>query len=120
MPRAIAQAYQEGRLRLEDIDETCIGGHLYTTGLADPDLLIRTASELRISNFLLWQISYSEFYVTDTLWPQFDERSLEEAFLAYARRDRRFGAIDTAASSPQPSGQNAEVLNWAASGPAFL
>ena len=98
--RAIARAHQEGRLRLEDIDEACIGEHLYTAGLADPDLLIRTASELRVSNFLLWQISYSEFYVTDTLWPQFDERSLEEAFLAYARRDRRFGAIDPCAPIP--------------------
>ncbi len=95
--RAIAQAHQEGHLRLEDIDEACIGRHLYTAELADPDLLIRTARELRVSNFLLWQISYSEFYVTDTLWPEFDERSLEEALLAYARRDRRFGAIDTAA-----------------------
>jgi undecaprenyl diphosphate synthase len=99
--RAIAQAHQEGRLRLQDIDEACIGGHLYTAGQADPDLLIRTASELRVSNFLLWQISYSEFYVTDTLWPQFDERSLEEALLAYARRDRRFGAIDAAAGPGQ-------------------
>ena len=95
--RAIAQAHREGRLRLEDIDEDCIGAHLYTAGLPDPDLLIRTASELRVSNFLLWQISYSEFYVTDTLWPEFDEASLEKAFLAYARRDRRFGAIDAAA-----------------------
>jgi len=92
--KAIAQAHKEGRLGLEDIDEKCISEHLYTVELADPDLLIRTASELRVSNFLLWQISYSEFYVTDTLWPQFNEESLESAFLAYARRDRRFGAID--------------------------
>jgi len=91
--RAIAQAHKDGRLRLEEIDETCISAHLYTAGLADPDLLIRTASELRVSNFLLWQISYSEFYVTDVLWPQFDRESLEAALLAYARRDRRFGAI---------------------------
>jgi undecaprenyl diphosphate synthase len=98
--RAIAGACKEGHLRLEDIDETCISEHLYTAELADPDLLIRTASELRVSNFLLWQISYSEFYVTDTLWPEFDERSLEEAFLAFARRDRRFGAVDTAAPGP--------------------
>ncbi len=93
--RAIAQACQEGRLRLEDIDEDCISQHLYTAQLTDPDLLIRTASELRISNFLLWQISYSEFYVSDALWPEFDEKSLEKALLAYARRDRRFGAIAT-------------------------
>lgn len=95
--RAIARACQEGRLEPEGIDEECISRNLYTAELADPDLLIRTASELRVSNFLLWQISYSEFYVTDTLWPEFDERSLEKAFVAYARRDRRFGAIETGA-----------------------
>ncbi len=93
--RAIAQACKEGRLRWEEIDENCISEHLYTAQLADPDLLIRTASELRVSNFLLWQISYSEFYVSDTLWPEFNEESLEKAILAYARRDRRFGAIAT-------------------------
>ncbi len=70
--------------------------------MADPDLLIRTASELRVSNFLLWQISYSEFYVTDTLWPDFTEQSLERAILAYAHRARRFGAIDTGASPRGP------------------
>ena len=92
--RAIAQAYKDGRLQLGDINEICISRHLYTAGLADPDLLIRTASELRVSNFLLWQISYSEFYVTDTLWPDFTKESLDEAILAYAHRDRRFGAVD--------------------------
>jgi adenylosuccinate synthase len=69
-------------------------------GIADPDLLIRTASEMRVSNFLLWQISYSEFHVTSTLWPDFTAESLDEAVLAYARRDRRFGAIDV---GPQAS-----------------
>jgi undecaprenyl diphosphate synthase len=93
--RAIAREHGEGRLGLDEIDEECISRHLYTAGIADPDLLIRTASELRVSNFLLWQISYSEFYVTDTLWPDFNEQSLEQAVLAYAHRDRRFGAIDT-------------------------
>jgi undecaprenyl diphosphate synthase len=93
--RAIARAHQEGRLTLEEIDERCISEHLYTVEMADPDLLIRTASELRVSNFLLWQISYSEFYVTDTLWPDFTKESLEEAILAYAHRDRRFGAVAT-------------------------
>jgi undecaprenyl diphosphate synthase len=92
--RAIAQACREGRLRPEDIDEDCISGHLYTAGVPDPDLLIRTASELRVSNFLLWQISYSEFYVTETLWPDFTGESLERAICAYVHRDRRFGAID--------------------------
>lgn len=91
---AIARECTEGRLRPEDIDEQCVSDHLYTRGLTDPDLLIRTANELRVSNFLLWQISYSEFYVTDALWPDFNETILEDAILAYARRDRRFGAID--------------------------
>ncbi|NQT02727.1 MAG: undecaprenyl diphosphate synthase family protein, partial [Planctomycetes bacterium] len=75
------------------IDEQCISQHLYTAGLAEPDLLIRTANEMRISNFLLWQISYSEFYVTKTFWPDFKKTSLEEAILAYAQRNRRFGTI---------------------------
>ena len=91
--KKIAQKYKSGQLRLEDINETCLSEHLYTAGLADPDLLIRTASEMRISNFLLWQISYSEFYVTKTLWPDFKKSDLEKAILAYAKRNRRFGDI---------------------------
>jgi undecaprenyl diphosphate synthase len=107
--RAIVQACQEGRLQLDDVDEDCISNHLYTAGLSDPDLLIRTASELRVSNFLLWQISYSEFYVTDTLWPEFNEESLEKAFLAYARRERRFGAIDNGAATPRSAAKMTEL-----------
>ena len=99
--RAIARACKEGRLQPEDINEDCISRHLYTAGVPDPDLLIRTASELRVSNFLLWQISYSEFYVTDTLWPDFTSASLEEAIAAYVHRDRRFGAIDAGVRPPQ-------------------
>jgi undecaprenyl diphosphate synthase len=91
--RKIAQEYKSGKLRLKDIDEKCIDSHLYTAGLIEPDLLIRTANEKRISNFLLWQISYSEFYVTKTLWPDFKKRDLEKAILDYAKRTRRFGAI---------------------------
>ncbi len=91
--KQIAQEYKNGKLQLEDIDEQCITRHLYTAGLAEPDLLIRTANEMRISNFLLWQISYSEFYVTETLWPDFNEAALENAILAYAKRNRRFGNI---------------------------
>lgn len=89
----IAQKYKSGKLRLRDIDEQCISRHLYTAGLAEPDLLIRTANEMRISNFLLWQISYSEFYVTKTFWPDFKKASLEKAILTYAKRARRFGTI---------------------------
>jgi undecaprenyl diphosphate synthase len=91
--RKIAQEYKEGKIGLEDIDEQCISQHLYTAGLANPDLLIRTANELRVSNFLLWQISYSEFYVTKTLWPDFGKPDLEKAILAYAKRTRRFGGV---------------------------
>ncbi|MCX5635633.1 MAG: isoprenyl transferase [Planctomycetota bacterium] len=91
--RKIAEEYKEGKITLEDIDERCIDRHLYTAGLPEPDLLIRTANESRISNFLLWQISYSEFYVTKTLWPSFKKTDLDKAILAYARRDRRFGAV---------------------------
>ncbi|MHC4573995.1 MAG: isoprenyl transferase [Planctomycetota bacterium] len=91
--KRIAQEYKTGKLRLKDIDEKCISHRLYTAGLSDPDLLIRTASEMRISNFLLWQVSYSEFYVTKTLWPDFKKSDLEKAIRAYAGRNRRFGTV---------------------------
>jgi len=91
--KKIAQKYKKGELCIKDIDEQCVSRHLYTAGLPEPDLLIRTANEMRISNFLLWQISYSEFYVTKTLWPDFKKADLEKAILAYAKRNRRFGDI---------------------------
>jgi undecaprenyl diphosphate synthase len=91
--REIARRHRAGELSLDDIDEQCISRHLYTAGLPDPDLLIRTANEMRVSNFLLWQISYCEFYVTDMLWPDFEKSDLEKAILAYAKRTRRFGAV---------------------------
>jgi undecaprenyl diphosphate synthase len=92
--KKIAQKYKKGLLQLKEIDEQCISNHLYSANLPDPDLLIRTANEMRVSNFLLWQISYSEFYITETLWPDFDNRELDKAILTYAQRDRRFGAIE--------------------------
>ncbi len=92
--KKIARKCVQGTLSTEEIDEKCINHHLYTAGVPDPDLLIRTANEMRISNFLLWQISYSEFYVTDTLWPDFKKPDLEKAILAYAGRSRRFGTIN--------------------------
>ena len=76
-----------------DIDEETLGRYLYTSGLPDPDLLIRTSGELRISNFLLWQIAYSEIWTTSTLWPDFGRQELFSAILDYQARDRRFGAI---------------------------
>ena len=93
--RQIARRYKAGKLRLDEIDQHCISQHLYTAGLPDPDLLIRTANEMRISNFLLWQISYSEFYVTKTLWPDFTRAHLIRAIRAYAKRERRFGTVKT-------------------------
>jgi len=77
----------------EDLDEQRFAGFLYTAGQPDPDLLIRTSGEIRVSNFLLWQIAYAEIWVTDTLWPDFRKRDLLEAILAYQKRDRRYGGI---------------------------
>ncbi len=77
----------------EDLDEQRFGEFLYTAGQPDPDLLIRTSGEMRVSNFLLWQIAYAEIWVTDTLWPDFRKRDLLEAILAYQKRDRRYGGI---------------------------
>jgi len=77
--------------KLDSIDESTLDSYLTTKGIPDPDLLVRTGGELRISNFLLWQIAYSEFYFTDTLWPDFREESLYEAIVDYQQRERRFG-----------------------------
>jgi undecaprenyl diphosphate synthase len=89
----IQDARLEGRLRDLHIDEQSISSRLYTAGLPDPDLLIRTSGEMRISNFLLWQIAYAELYVTDTLWPDFRRADLLHAILDYQKRDRRFGGL---------------------------
>jgi undecaprenyl diphosphate synthase len=78
-----------------DVDEQRFGEYLYTGGQPDPDLLIRTSGEMRVSNFLLWQIAYSEIWVTETLWPDFRSRHLLEAIVAYQKRDRRYGGIQT-------------------------
>jgi undecaprenyl diphosphate synthase len=91
--RRLAQRVQEGALRPQDIDETALAGALYTAGVPDPDLLIRTSGELRVSNFLLWQIAYTELWVTPTLWPDFGPRQLYEAVADFQRRERRFGRV---------------------------
>lgn len=91
--KAIAEKVAAGEVRAADVSPELIEGHLYTAGLPDPDLLIRTAGEMRISNFLLWQISYAELWVTDTLWPDFTLHSLHQALHDYANRDRRFGGV---------------------------
>ncbi|MBX3434407.1 MAG: isoprenyl transferase [Pirellulales bacterium] len=92
--REIAAEAAAGGLPPEKIDEQTIAERLYTAGLADPDLLIRTAGEMRISNFLLWQISYAEIWVTDRCWPEFDESALYEAILDFAARNRKFGGLN--------------------------
>ena len=94
--RAIAQQVKAGQLQLEDINEELFSRHLYTANISDPDLLIRTSGEMRISNFLLWQLAYSEFYITDTLWPDFDTDEFHQAMQAFQARDRRFGKVDEA------------------------
>jgi undecaprenyl diphosphate synthase len=91
--RGLAEQVRDGKLRPEQIDEAVISNALYTAGMPDPDLLIRTAGELRISNFLLWQISYAELWVTERCWPDFDPPTLRQAFLDFARRERRFGGL---------------------------
>lgn len=91
--QAIARRVAAGELRPEQIEEETIGGALYTAGMPDPDLLIRTSGEMRVSNFLLWQIAYAELYVTEVLWPDFHRADLNAALKDYARRDRRFGGV---------------------------
>ena len=87
---AIRKLISDG-INYEQIDEEQVSKYLYTNGIPDPDLIIRTAGELRLSNFLLWQSAYSEYYCTQTLWPDFDEDDIDEALEAYSRRQRRFG-----------------------------
>lgn len=92
--RAIARKVQQGDLSPDDIEESTISEHLYTAGMPDPDLLIRTAGEMRVSNYLLWQISYAELVVSDVLWPDFDVADLHRAIREFSKRNRRFGALD--------------------------
>jgi undecaprenyl diphosphate synthase len=107
----VEDARLEGRLRDLHIDEESIAARLYTAGLPDPDLLIRTSGEKRVSNFLLWQIAYAELYVTETLWPDFERAGLLDAILDYQKRDRRFGGLspDTA----QNAAERASQEEWA-------
>jgi undecaprenyl diphosphate synthase len=91
--QAIARRIELRDLTPDEVDERTIESHLYTAGAPDPDLLIRTAGEMRISNFLLWQISYAEIWVTEKCWPEFDEAALHDAIRAYAGRKRRFGGL---------------------------
>ena len=89
--RSLAEQVKAGTLQPDDITPESITASLYTAGMPDPDLLIRTSGEMRISNYLLWQISYAEIFVTDVLWPDFGRKEFEEALAEYARRERRYG-----------------------------
>jgi undecaprenyl diphosphate synthase len=91
--QGIAAGVADGRIAPDEIDEKVFAAHLYTAGTPDPDLLIRTAGEMRVSNFLLWQISYAEIWVTDACWPEFREEHLHQAIRDFAARDRRFGGL---------------------------
>jgi undecaprenyl diphosphate synthase len=91
--RSIGQLIEAGELSPGDVNEATISSLLYTAAAPDPDLLIRTAGEMRISNFLLWQISYAEIWVTEKCWPEFDEATLHEALSSFAARRRRFGGL---------------------------
>ncbi|RJQ74639.1 MAG: isoprenyl transferase [Desulfobacteraceae bacterium] len=96
MVQAIAAKTAAGALTPEHIDEKTVTDHLYTSGLPDPDLMIRTSGEMRISNFLLWQLAYSELYITPTLWPDFTSEEFIGIIREYQQRERRFGKVDPA------------------------
>jgi undecaprenyl diphosphate synthase len=91
--KAIARKYKANKIRLKEIDEETFAAHLFTHPLPDPDLLIRTSGEYRLSNFLLWQTSYTELIITETLWPDFSQREFIELVSEYQQRDRRFGKL---------------------------
>ena len=91
--KTIAQQVKEGEVAVDDISEQLVSDSLYTKGLPDPDLLIRTSGELRISNFLLWQLSYAEFYFSDKFWPEFDKAEFHKAIIDFQNRERRFGGV---------------------------
>ena len=93
--RRLAERVEQGELHADAIDEAALAGELYTAQIPDPDLLIRTSGEQRISNFLLWQLAYTELYITPVLWPDFQREHLFEAIYEYQRRERRFGRVTT-------------------------
>jgi undecaprenyl diphosphate synthase len=100
--RALAREVAAGRRDPESIDESALAEHLYTAGIPDPDLLVRTAGEMRVSNYLLWQISYAELHVTEVLWPDFTLAHLHRALADFACRERRFGGVVAARDSSAP------------------
>jgi len=96
-------AEQNGHGHRAEITEDSLALHMYTSGLPDPDLLIRTSGEMRVSNFLLWQIAYAEIFVTETLWPDFNRARLLEALVEFQKRERRYGGIREGQAAPEPS-----------------
>ncbi|MBI2957950.1 MAG: di-trans,poly-cis-decaprenylcistransferase [Chloroflexi bacterium] len=100
---AVRRIVEQG-LRPEEIEETMFSQHLYTAGLPDPDLVIRTGGEVRLSNFLLWQTAYSEYYATPTFWPDFGREDIEKALHAYSQRQRRYGGLNSNHTSGAPAG----------------
>ncbi|MBO8127584.1 MAG: isoprenyl transferase [Peptococcaceae bacterium] len=92
--RRLADDAVKGKINPDDIDESIVSSYLYTSGMPDPDLLIRPAGEFRVSNFLLWQIAYAEFWITPVLWPDFGRKEFLEALVEYQRRERRFGGLN--------------------------
>ena len=93
--KKMAKAVADGELNPDDITEDTVNSYLDTAGIPDPDLLIRTSGEIRLSNYLLWQLAYTEFYFTDVLWPDFNKEELKKAIVKYNERDRRFGGVKT-------------------------
>ena len=99
--RGIGRRVKEEGLAVEDIDEAMVSEHLYTAGMSDPDLMIRTAGEMRISNYLLWQLSYAELWVTQKHWPEFGIEDLHAAIQDYSKRKRRFGGLNNSEQDPK-------------------
>gem|GEM_PF-403264 len=101
--KRFAKDIASGNLREEDLTEDVFSEYLYTAGIPDPDLVIRPSGENRLSNYLLWQSAYSEFYFTDVLWPDFNEREMDKAIIEYQKRERRFGGRSGASAAPTPN-----------------
>ncbi len=97
--RQVAELVQKGEISAEEVNENLVEKHLYTAETPEPDLLIRTSGEMRLSNFLLWQMAYTEMYFTDILWPDFDTEAFYQALLSYQKRDRRFGQVKASLSA---------------------
>ncbi|MCC5622475.1 isoprenyl transferase [Nostoc sp. CHAB 5715] len=97
--RQVAQLVQQGELSPQEVNESFVEQHLYTADTPEPDLLIRTSGEMRLSNFLLWQMAYTEMYFTNILWPDFNRKAFHQALLSYQRRDRRFGQVKASVSA---------------------